>query len=400
MAKGKAVVVGGLGMIGRNIIQALEAEGGWDIVGLSRRPANFETEATFISVDLLDDAQAKEKLAGLTDVTHIFYAGLSGGVEAENVEGNLALVTNSVGVIEPISPSLERVLLVQGGKYYGVHLGPHKTPSKETDPRHLPPNFYYNQQDFIADLQQGKSWNYTILRPEAVVGFAEGIPLNTASLVAVYACVCKAMDVPLNYPGPEAAFTAFNKFVDARLLGRCAAWAAANPACAGEAFNVTNVSGMRWCNLWPVFTEYFGCRPGVLMPMKLADFMADKGPVWDEIARNHQLKTMAYSDLGDWGFADWNFGRTWDTILEDTKRLQYGFTEAIDTEQNFIEIFDDMRAARVIPAARDVVAGPSLAPPPPHPGPLLPREERENRRRRLRPLSAPWGRRGTGRGGG
>ena len=248
MAKGKAVVVGGLGMIGRNVIQALEAEGGWDIVGLSRRPANFETEATFISVDLLDDAGAKEKLAGLTDVTHIFYAGLSGGVEAENVEGNLALVTNSVGVIEPISPTLERVLLVQGGKYYGVHLGPHKTPSKETDPRHLPPNFYYNQQDFIADLQQGKSWNYTILRPEAVVGFAEGIPLNTASLVAVYACVCKAMDVPLNYPGPEAAFTAFNKFVDARLLGRCAAWAAANPACAGEAFNVTNASGMRWCN--------------------------------------------------------------------------------------------------------------------------------------------------------
>ena len=206
MAKGKAVVVGGLGMIGRNIIQALEAEGGWEIVGLSRRPANFETNATFISVDLLDEAQAKEKLAGLTDVTHIFYAGLSGGVEAENVEGNLALVVNSVGVIEPASPTLERVILVQGGKYYGVHLGPHKTPSKETDPRHLPPNFYYNQQDFITDLQQGKSWHYTMLRPEAVVGFAEGIPLNTASLVAVYASVCKELDVPLNYPGPEAAF--------------------------------------------------------------------------------------------------------------------------------------------------------------------------------------------------
>ena len=350
MAKGRAVVVGGLGMIGRNIIQALEAEGGWDIVGLSRRPANFETKAAFVSVDLLDAAGARDKLGHLSDVTHIFYAGLSGGVEAENVEGNLALVRNSVGTIEPNSPSLQRVLLVQGGKYYGVHLGPHKTPSKETDPRHLPPNFYYNQQDFINALKEGKSWHYTMLRPEAVVGFAEGIPLNTASLVAVYACVCREMDVPLNYPGPEAAFNAFNKFVDARLLGRCAAWAAQNPACAGEAFNVTNVSGMRWCNLWPVFTAYFGCRPGVLVPMKLGDFMADKGPVWDEIARKHQLKPMAFSDLGDWNFADWNFGRTWDTILEDTKRLQYGFTEAIDTEQNFVEIFDAMRAARVIPA--------------------------------------------------
>ena len=201
MAKGKAVVVGGLGMIGRNIIQALEAEGGWEIVGLSRRPANFETKATFISVDLLDNAGAREKLAGLTDVTHIFFAGLSGGLEAENVDDNLALVANSAGVIEPISPTLERVILVQGGKYYGVHLGLHKTPSKETDPRTLPPNFYYAQQDFLADLQKGKSWNYTCLRPEAVIGHAEGIPLNTASLVAVYACVCKAMDVPLNFPG-------------------------------------------------------------------------------------------------------------------------------------------------------------------------------------------------------
>ena len=351
MAKGKAVVVGGLGMIGRSITQALEAEGGWDIVGLSRRPPNFETKATFISVDLLDEAGAKAKLAGLTDVTHIFYAGLSGGLAAENVEGNLALVRNSVGVIEPISSSLQRVILVQGGKYYGVHLGPHKTPSKETDPRHLPPNFYYDQQDFIAALQEGKSWHYTCLRPEAVIGHAEGIPLNTASVLAVYAVMCKALDVPLNYPGPEAAFKAFNKFVDGRLVGRCAAWAAFEPKCAGEAFNLTNVSGMRWCNLWPLFTDYFGCKPGVVLPIALADFMADKGPVWDDIARRHQLKKMAFSDLGDWAFSDWIFGRTWDTILEDTKRLQYGFTEAIDTEQNFVEVFDQMRAARMIPVS-------------------------------------------------
>jgi hypothetical protein len=27
-------------------------------------------------------------------------------------------------------------------KSYGVQLGPFKTPAKETDPRHMPPNFY------------------------------------------------------------------------------------------------------------------------------------------------------------------------------------------------------------------------------------------------------------------
>ncbi len=350
MAKGKAVIVGGLGMIGRNIIHALEADGGWDIVGLSRRPPNFETGATFISVDLLDPADAEAKLSGLTDTTHIFYAALTGGVEAENVEGNLALVRNSVGVIEPIAPDLQRVVLSQGGKYYGVHLGPHKSPSKETDPRHLPPNFYYDQQDYVVDLQQGKTWHYTLLRPEAVIGYAEGIPLNTASLVAVYSVICRELDIPLNYPGPEAAFKAFNKFIDARLLGRCAVWAATEPSAAGEAFNVTNVSGMRWCNMWPMFTDYFGCRPGTIVPMPLKAFMADKGPLWDQIVQKYQLKPTPLDQIGDWGFADWNFGRTWDTILEDTKRIQFGFAEAIDTEQNFIEIFDQMKAERFIPS--------------------------------------------------
>jgi len=141
-------------------------------------------------------------------------------------------------VIAPIAPNLERVVLTQGGKYYGVHLGPHKSPSKESDPRHLPPNFYYDQQDFIAEIQHGQSWHYTCLRPEAVIGYAEGIPLNTASLVAVYATICRELDVPLNFPGPEAGFNAFNKFIDARLLGRCQVWAATEPKAAGEAFNV------------------------------------------------------------------------------------------------------------------------------------------------------------------
>lgn len=98
MAKGKAVIVGGLGIIGRNIIHALEGDGGWEVVGLSRRAPNFETGAAFVSVDLLDEADAEAKLAGLTDVTHIFYAALSGGIAAENVEGNLALVRHSIGI--------------------------------------------------------------------------------------------------------------------------------------------------------------------------------------------------------------------------------------------------------------------------------------------------------------
>jgi hypothetical protein len=50
-------------------------------------------------------------------------------------------------------------------------LGPFKAPAREDDPRLMPPNFYYDQEDFLRERQQGKAWHWTALRPEAIAGF-------------------------------------------------------------------------------------------------------------------------------------------------------------------------------------------------------------------------------------
>lgn len=346
----KAVVVGALGMIGQHVLRNLEASNDWDVVGLSRRSPNFDTRAEFISVDLEDRAQSEAKLSHLDDVTHVFYSALNGGIAAENVAGNLTLTRNSIGILaESSAKTLQRVVLTQGGKYYGCHLGKHKTPSKETDPRHLPPNFYYDQQDLVVSLQRGKDWTYTFVRPEAVIGNVTGIPLNTCGVLAAYAAVCKHLDVPFHYPGPPEAFEAYNKFTDTRILARFEAWCATAPEATNEAFNITNESGFRWCNLWPILTEYFGVKPGMVMPFSLNDFMADKAEVWSAIVAAHGLKPTPFIDMGDWVFADWNLGRTWDTILEDTKRIRAGFTEVMDSDESFLSTFDLMRKDRIIP---------------------------------------------------
>src|SRR3546814_11453784 len=73
MAKNKAVVVGALGVIGRKLTETLGRRDDWEIVGLSRRTPDFDSRASYISLDLLDRADAEAKLAGLTDVTHVFY---------------------------------------------------------------------------------------------------------------------------------------------------------------------------------------------------------------------------------------------------------------------------------------------------------------------------------------
>ena len=47
-------------------------------------------------------------------------------------------------------PSLKHVHLVEGGKWYGLHIGQMLSPTRESDPRHMPPNFYYDQQDLLV----------------------------------------------------------------------------------------------------------------------------------------------------------------------------------------------------------------------------------------------------------
>lgn len=56
-------------------------------------------------------------------------------------------------------------IAAQRWRWYGVHIGNFKTPARENDPRHMPPNFYYDQQDLITRRQKGKQWTWSASRP-------------------------------------------------------------------------------------------------------------------------------------------------------------------------------------------------------------------------------------------
>lgn len=350
MANRKKAVVVGAGVTGRSVIQALEENTDWDIFGLARRAPDFETRAQFISVDLLDRQSAEAKLSSLDDVTHYFFCGLTGGVEAENVDGNLALLANSLDPIEKASKGLERVVLTQGGKYYGCQIGPHKTPSYEEDPRHLPPNFYYNQEDHIKALAHGKTWTYTLVRPEIVIGFARGgAVLNTGSFVALYATFCRELGVPMHFPGSEVAYRSLNKYSDAAMVGEFEVWCAGQDIAANQAYNITIGSMFRWENVWDRFADYFGCERGRVLTFSLENYLGNQGDLWDEIIRKHGLKETRMDELANWSYADWVMGRGWDTLLDDTKRISHGFIKVMRHEDMFISYFDKLRAEKFIP---------------------------------------------------
>ena len=349
MAKKLAVVLGGTGMVGGNMVQLLDQQAGWDVILVSRRPPDFETKAHHIACDLSDRHDSEQKLGNLAEATHVFYTGHATGIRwVDKVAQDNNLFCNAMTLIEPIARNLEHVCLLQGSKYYGRHLGPFKTPAKESDPRHFPPNFYYSQEDFLVNLAKDKNWTYSFMRPHIVCGYGRS-DINLPKPIAIYATLCKELGLPLCFPGPDAAYRAVHCASDVELLNKGMLWAATTPGAANEAFNMVNGDFFRWEHLWPKIADYFGLEVGPVRQINLATMMADKEPLWNEIVRKYKLVNTSFSEASHWAYADYAFSPGYDIMLDNTKARKFGFPEFVDTEEMFIRIFDSFRRQRFIP---------------------------------------------------
>ncbi len=350
MTKKKALVAGALGVLGGNTIEELIRSGGWEVVGVSRAkpagPINYE----HISVDLTDPAASKQKLGGLTDVTHIFYAARAPHPsKLEEAKINRQILANLIEAFEPAAKNLEHVHMGHGTKWYANQNGPYRTPSRETDPRSFVPIFYYDQQDYIVERQKGKSWGWSSMRPGLICGYSVGYPHNLMTLIAVYALVSKELGMPLRYPGNPGGYSSLYQAVDVGLLARASIWAATTPGCANEAFNINNGDYYRWENLWPKIAEFFEMEAGPVQTIELTKQMPPYKEVWNRIVAKYNLVPNNYEDMANWAFGDLLFNIWWDDISSIIKLRKYGFTEALDTEQMFVDIFDDFRRRRIIP---------------------------------------------------
>jgi nucleoside-diphosphate-sugar epimerase len=350
MERKNALIPGASGIIGRTLIEYLSNLDDWNIVGLSRRSPESKTEAKFIEVDLLDRADCEQKLGSLNDITHIFYAAYQPRPTfAEEVEPNKMMLVNVVETVEVASPSLQHVNLITGGKYYGAHLGSFKTPAKESDPRHMPPNFYYDQLDFLQQQQQGKAWAWSNLRPSHLCGFAIGNPMNLISVIGVYAAISKELSLPLRFPGLPNAYSALTQMVDTTLLAKAAVWAATNPKCSNESFNIANGDYIRWKHLWYKFAEFFGMEYAEPQTISLTEFMADKKLVWEAMVKKYDLYPYSYDKLVAWQFGDAVFRMDYDVILDTNKIRHFGFHEYVDSEEMFFNRFGELQRNKVIP---------------------------------------------------
>lgn len=349
MPQPHALIAGGLGVIGRNVATYLADTLGWQVTALSRRSPDFETAARYLSVDLLEAEASRQALKDAGPFTHVFYAAYQEHDDpARQVEANLAMLRNCVAGAEAASPDMERVVLYEGAKYYGAHLGAFPTPAHEDDPRVLPPMFYYDQEDWLTAFSDGKAWDRVVLRPDVVCGFAIGNPMNLAMVIAVYAAICKELGLPLRFPGTPTCYGKLAQVTDAAQLARGSVWAA-QEGTGGTAYNLTNGDIFRWSHLWKRIAAHLDMDPGEPMPISLTEMMADKAPLWDRIKAKHGLVDVPFDKVASWGFGDFIFNCDWDVISSTTRIRQAGFTDVVDSEEMFLRLIDDFRERKVIP---------------------------------------------------
>ncbi len=343
------LVIGGHGVTGGAITDHLAADPAWSVTTASRRHEG-RSPIPHVSVDLLDPHQAASALARLSTVTHLVSAAyIDRPTMAETTAPNVALLRHTLDALQSAGAPLQRVVLVGGGKSYGKHLGPYKTPAKERDPRLLGPIFYNEQEDLLGAYADRAGFDWTVLRPDVAIGMGIGSPMSLLNCIGVFATLSKDAGVPLRFPGSADAWSALHQFTDADLFARAVNWALTADAAAGEVFNVINGDQFRWEHIWPDIAEFFDLPVGPIQPMSLQVQMSDKGATWDRLVAEHDLLATPWDQVASWPFADgvWNMG--YDLVHSTTKIRQAGFNDCVDSHESVRTHLARMRQLRVIP---------------------------------------------------
>jgi nucleoside-diphosphate-sugar epimerase len=347
-----AFVAGATGAAAIRLVEELLRQK-WRVIGASRKTPESEIgdQVVYLSANLLDANALKLAVSPYRDITHLFFTARASHEETgvEPVTENVAMLRNALDAVEATSSVLEHVHLVEGTKWYGMHIGNFKTPARENDPRHLPPNFYYDQQDLVAERQKSKQWTWSASRPYFLIDFAPDRPRNVVSVIGAYAAICRELGVPLNFPGTDTCWNSLSEATDASQLARAMVFLSTCPKARNEAFNVTNGDLFRWKHLWPRIARLFNMPCGDVQTLPLGVWMADKEPVWERIIRQHKLKSCRLDEVALWSFGDFVFRQSCDVISSMTKIRTAGFHDSVDTEEMYLAMLQQYRKAHILP---------------------------------------------------
>ncbi|KAL9103957.1 MAG: hypothetical protein Q9163_001063 [Psora crenata] len=392
------------GILGREIVRALGKDSGqWQTVhALSRsQKEEYPSNVKHSHIDLTRDAQGMAKQLQGVEAEYVFFAAyLQKDSDAENWDINGAMLENFLDALEftGASQKLKRVVLTTGAKQYGVHLGQPKQPMEESDPwiegPGRPPNFYYRQQRILAKKANSASWDWVVTYPNDVIGVAKGNFMNLATSLGLYTAISKELDGNLIFPGSEVFYTLFDSFTYSRLHAQFDLWAALEPKCSNQAFNVVNGDNESWQNMWPKLAKRFNCHippdqfhfrvsedAGSMMELAekppIAETAAERGlennvprgkveqkidlikwskrldvrGAWEKLCERDGLEKDSF-EKATWGFLGFVLGRNYSAVISMSKARKFGWTGYIDTWDALSECFDELEQEKVLPKTK------------------------------------------------
>ncbi|KAL6411957.1 hypothetical protein AUP68_04337 [Ilyonectria robusta] len=385
--KGKvAFVTGANGITGNAIIEHLirQPESEWSkiIITSRRTPKQLfwqDHRIKFIALDFLKPVEDLiEQMRHLChDVTHAYFASYVHVADfAKLKELNLPLFTNFLVATDVVAAkTLQRVCLHTGGKHYGVHLGPVEVPIHEEMQRYDDhgENFYYPQEDFLFDLATKRTWDWNVIRPNAIIGFTPaGNGMSAALTLAIYILCCKENGKVPVFPGNKFFFNSVDDSSYAPSLADMSVWASTGEHTKNEAFNHTNGDVIVWKYFWPKLGKYFGVEipesdswkasgEGQRMEHNfyMSDWAKDNKEAWDSVVRKHGGHPDAFH-WGTWDFFDWAVGKAWFTIGSVSKARKFGWTRYDDTYDCWVKTFRSFENAGILPPSSALDLGEAL----------------------------------------
>ena len=357
MTRRTLLIAGATGIVGGAALEHFATLPGWDVIALSRRPPAGAVR--HVRADLTDAADTRRALADCGSVTHVLYAALfeqpdlvAGWRDREQMRVNTAMFANLLDALERHAPALAHLTLMQGAKAYGLHDTQVPVPAKERWPRPSHEVFYWPQEDLLRERQRGAAWQFSILRPQLILGHAAGSPMNLVGALGAYAAIQREIGEPLRFPGGGRYVHAAS---DSRLIARVVAFCGTSPAAAGRTFNVVNGDMLVWQDLWPAIAARFGMAVGAPRPMRLAEHMPRYEDTWQRIVERHGLRPTTLAQLlgSSWQFTDRSFGyglvAPLDRIESPVALWKAGFVGCEDTEDAFVHWLGRMQDERWLP---------------------------------------------------
>jgi nucleoside-diphosphate-sugar epimerase len=351
-----ALIFGVSGIVGRNLSEFLLGEGSWKVVGAARHRPDDLAGVEHVAADLSDAAGCRRAISGAAPATHVFFAAWSRQPnEPENCRVNGAMFRNAIEATVA-GGAVRHIALVTGLKYYmgsSDHYATREldTPFTEDQPRLPMENFYYEQEDILLEAAKRHGFTWSVARPHTVIGYAPGSAMNLGASLAVYATLCRETSRVFQFPGSSQQYYGLVDVTAAEILARHLTWQATTREAANTAFNVVDGDVFRWKKMWQRIADYFEivAAPYSGEPVSLAASLAGAEQDWARIVRRHGLKPYTLEQIASWWFVDANLGRTQECITDMSLSRERGFMAYQRSWPAFKNLFDRLRAERVIP---------------------------------------------------